>query len=110
MVLKVDRDMDNPIFAIGSMRWHSNDEAIEYDETMTFSFNAKDVKYAYSKHDQPYQDAESVIIKFYDDSRLIVTIGFVNNKMKYVDRLIDEVFKMKMLGTKWAEENPDKYI
>jgi hypothetical protein len=105
--LEVDRDLDNPRFNIIGMQFWNGEKEVK---TMVFSFNAKEVKYIYTAHEQFDMQPDYVEVVFEDGNILKVYFHGVVDPFKYPYKLINEVFKMKMLGTKWEEENPDKYI
>ena len=114
MILKVDSDSENSLFNIIYMElWERNNSEVQYfnqTKIMLFSFNVEDVKYAYTVHEHMDTIPEFLEIIFKDERKL--KIYFVNHddEFKYPEKLLTEIFKMKMLGTKWAEENPEKYI
>ena len=112
MLLITDRDLDNPTFNISDMKLVEQIEngEIEQKFVMIFSFSAKDVKYAYTSHEYYDTAPECVEILFKDEKKLQIFFHAHNDVFKYPEKLITEIFKMKMLDTKWAEENPEKYV
>jgi len=111
MLLKADRDFDNPIFNISDMRMiEAAGDDILTTYIMVFSFNVYDVKYVYTSHEYFCTTPEYVEIVFKDDKKLQVYFHPCTDEFKYPEKIINEIFKMKMLDTKWAEENPEKFI
>ena len=109
MILKVDLDVSNGIYGIKSINYYKDGLEGDVVYSMIQCFNISDVKTAFSKHEMPFMAPDGVIILFYDGS--VIELDFYDeHKMRNIEKLISSIFKMKMLGTKWAEDNPDKYI
>lgn len=120
MILKVNPNLDELMFGIRNMRVYENDkkyDADEYSEDYISSsivhFSATDVRIAYSIHHTPYEEPEGVMIKLTDGTFIEVEIDggkSGNDKMKNIEHLLEYIMKIKMLGTKWEEKHPEKYI
>lgn len=113
MIIKVDRNIDNTMFGISDIRLYSEpEESAEYEHTMIVYINVNDVKMIYSLQDLNYVDPSAIVINFYDGLRMELELheDDLEVKMKNIERFIETIQRLKMLGTKWENEHPEKYI
>lgn len=112
LILKVNNNLDDLMFGISDMHFYMDSESDKYTNSMVFYFNEKDVKVIYSSHETTYMSSDRAIIEFYDGSKLVLVIdGYEpGEQINNVEKIIKEFYKLKMMGTKWEQEYPEKYI
>ena len=111
MLIEIDIDLDNPLYNINGIEMESDTLGDNNLRCMIINFNAKDVKFAYTVHEHFGSELLHLEVIFEDNRKMKVFFNYSTyDNLKYPKKLIEQIFKMKMLDTKWAEENPDKYI
>ena len=112
MILKADTEQTTSKYGIVDLRIHSANAQkgnTDYSSSKTVYFDIKDVKTAFSR--QPaYMEESGVVIHFYDGSRIEAIMEDSTDFERDSNNLVKDIFRMKMEGTKWAEDHPEEYV
>lgn len=113
MILKVDVDegcnSENCIAGLQQILYYPEENSDTFTHSSFFYMDITNVKSAFNRMAMPYQSPACVVITFYDRSWMELYFS-EDNIVKNTERFIESVFKMKMLGTRWSEEHPEKYV
>lgn len=109
LIIKVDADASNSTYGIKCISYYRVGNSNESFYSMVHYIDVSKVITAFSKHEMPFLDVDSVIVEF-DNSSYIEVDFHPENKMQHAEKLISDIFKLRMFGTKWAEEHPEKYV
>lgn len=117
MILKVDTDLDNPVFNISDMKFVTSHrdpntmvEQTEEVYTMMIDVNLREVKYVYTEHEYYGTEPLYTVIELEGDKKIKISHNHHFDSMHYPEKLITAINRDRLLETTWAEENPQKYI